>query len=121
MRRGYKKLTTAQIVKVHKRLEEILVRVDDEHCFYDHDFTDEKIAEEFGITANQVEHVRRGTFGKLVSPSLEPAGAVDLKARAALHLVIDILTQHAWLTTAQHEALQGIDLPLAEVSERDRS
>lgn len=114
MRRGYKKLTTAQIVQVHKRLEEILVKVDDEHCFYDHDFTDEKIAEEFGITANQVEHVRRGTFGKLVSPALaeHAAATVDLLARCALHQVIDILMEHDGLTTAQRDALQQINLPL---------
>lgn len=61
----YRKLTTTEIVKIHTRLNEVIVHNSDETVSYSGDSSDSKIAEEFGVSVNSVSKLRLDMFGKL--------------------------------------------------------
>ena len=96
MNKGSKKLTTAQILAVHKMLEENVRSSETEGMvYYINGMNDHKIAEELELPSHHgVARIRNEMFGKLISMSAPVSGtsAESLRKRiVALERYLDKL------------------------------
>ena len=72
-----KKATIPQIIKINKLLDQVLA-VDKDTAFYkDFDWSDERVAEEVGVSATSVAKVRKEMFGCIRKKKLSTSARLD--------------------------------------------
>ena len=92
-RKSPQKASFTQKLKVKDLLEEAIETFEDDTCRYkDNGDSDERIAQEVGVTKNTVAHVRKELFGMLVRAQRNPNNVDTEEIQTRFNMLITQLS-----------------------------